>query len=67
MKGIGLRSGKIYEDDERRNAQACCRIITDEKSMDPDYIRNMLATDADFCRFCSGCPMAISAMKGETT
>lgn len=57
MKGLGMFSGTIYPDDEaRRNAQECCRIITDEQANDEVWYVNQRASDIQECIRCMGCP-----------
>lgn len=62
MKGFGLYTGRIYSDAERKDAQECCRIVTDEQASDENYIRDMHMDDLLFCVLCVGCP---EAKKGE--
>ena len=62
MKGVGLYTGRIYDNKEREHAQECCHVVTDKQASDEKYLRDMHMDDLLFCILCCGCP---EAKKGE--
>ena len=61
MKGLGFFTGRIYSDEERRNARECCHVITNQQANDEGFIAMQHMSDLMTCLRCIGCPEA----KGE--
>ena len=66
MKGLGFFSGKIYSDEDRRNATECCHVISDREAEDVEWVAKQHQGDLLSCIRCMGCPTS-HAMEKEVT
>lgn len=58
MKRLGKYSGRVYEENEMHTIEECGVCITDDQSIDEDWISKHHTNDLMDCITCYGCPMS---------
>lgn len=61
MKHVGVFSGKIYSEEEKKNMKECGIPINDETAESDTLVKYIYETNKERCNGCGGCPMSREA------